>query len=149
MLNLWKCSTIAFALQLVTVLVACMLTSDISLVLGSGTAVPFVWVMLPKRSSLLRLTLKNAAFGAFCVMLTFLVYMVAAGFGSFLALCTIYAVAYNARSLAEEAQEEEGAKEAIPLLVIPALPFGIGTILGGVILVYREWEHFLELAGWD
>ncbi|MFI5260700.1 MAG: hypothetical protein ACHQU0_02830 [Candidatus Paceibacteria bacterium] len=145
MLNLWKYNAIAFALQLITILIASMLTSDISLVLGFATLVPFIGIALPARFSLLRLALLNAAFGTFYVTMTLLIFMANTSGGWFVVLCVVYAMAYNARSLAEEVHEKN-PNESLTLLNVVALTLGIGMVIGGPILLYRRYYRHQQIS---
>ena len=132
MFQLWKVSSTVLLLQAVTGLVVYEITRDAAL---AGVFVAFI-------------TCGVVFVAAFRVSLTVLFVALAAALATalYVMIATLmlsaffigFAGVFIAVHGAAVEQKKQGAKEPTPFLFLAAMPLGIGTILGGAILLARK-----------
>ena len=161
MLKLWKAGTLVFVLQVVTTIVAYMISGSMILVLICAllvaalvlmaTAVYDVFAVVPTTTvSFASLTILGAvvvaSFFAFVgatltalvILFTFTV-LLAIFLAAFVALVVFYV------SLAFDVVGLE-TKEPKPALLVAVLPLGIGTVLGGLLYFFKYRNKQVETA---
>lgn len=139
MFNIWRTTTVVFVLQLALGL---SWFADTKSVFGSAAVVVIVTVLLLSGLTTnfdtdhLFGALVSALFAATAVMLAAISTHWAAAAGVAISVVVLALTTYAAAQLAYATEPQK--TEPWPLLYIAALPLGIGTVLGGSILLWRR-----------
>ena len=139
MFKLWKMNTITFVLQLVIAGIICLAMADATFFELLSTIV-FIYVAFAVASIPRNITIFGSFVGAAIVGFVVLWIALPNEPLDLFILVSILVVLVVASLVADSARTD-GAKENFWLLFVTAFPVGIGTIVGGILLLRRRWQH--------
>ena len=149
MYTLWKWSTIVLVLQALFGLVAYWATSSVSTALWASIAAALLCVgMSAVRPSFRRGSSESTAGFCLSVVAAVSIFPIALGTGHpfWIFLAVGVALIMNATAV-WQAERETGENPFTPAFFLAGLPFGIGTTVGGVVLLHRRLRRLRVPAG--
>lgn len=137
MLRLWKYSSAIFAVQAVVAGITYYFTGDVKNAAFAAAFATFAFALVTS------FTFAAAFIAAFAFTLAV---TPASALALTLIALTLVALVFGFAILTAFEVRECGAKEPMVLLFIAALPLGVGTIIGGVILLLRRMRVETAIA---